>query len=93
MDIIMSDFIDVKSPKAKGKRITTLDIDRIEDITPEPEPESEPEQQPEAEEEGEGAVEAAVEQKETPTVVDVPFTVSAELPEDSKPVDDQLSLF
>ena len=93
MDIIMSDFIDVKSPKAKGKRITTLDIDRIEDITPEPEPEPEPEQQPEAEEEGEVAVEAAVEQKETPTVVDVPFTVSAELPEDSKPVDDQLSLF
>ena len=57
------------------------------------EPEPDPEQQPEAEEEGEVAVEAAVEQKETPTVVDVPFTVSAELPEDSKPVDDQLSLF
>ncbi len=35
-DLNMSEFIDVKSPKAKGKRITTLDIERIEDITPEP---------------------------------------------------------
>lgn len=44
-DLNMSEFIDVKSPKAKGKRITTLDIERIEDITPEPivkEPTEEP---------------------------------------------------
>jgi hypothetical protein len=67
----------------------------IEDISPEPkpEPEPEPEQEPaEAEpEEGDGA---ETSEKETPTeVVDVPFTVSADLPEDSKPVDEQLSLF
>ena len=43
LDIEMSEFIDEKSPRAKGKRITTLDIARFEDITPEPEPESESE--------------------------------------------------
>lgn len=93
LDIIMSDFIDVKSPKAKGKRLTTLDVASIEDITPEPEPE--PESEPEAAEaEPEEVDEAETSEKETPTeVVDVPFTVSADLPEDSKPVDEQLSLF
>ena len=49
MEILMSEFIDEKSPRAKGKRVTTLDIARIEDITPEPEPEPEVEE-PEAEE-------------------------------------------
>ena len=39
----MAEFIDEKSPKAKGKRLSTLEISRIEDITPEPEPESEEE--------------------------------------------------
>lgn len=37
MTLVMSEFIDSKSPKAKGKRISTLDIAKIEDITPEPE--------------------------------------------------------
>ena len=37
----MAEFIDEKSPKAKGKRLSTLEISRIEDITPEPEPEAE----------------------------------------------------
>ena len=35
----MAEFIDEKSPKAKGKRLSTLEISRIEDITPEPEAE------------------------------------------------------
>ena len=35
----MAEFIDEKSPKAKGKRLSTLEISRIEDITPEPVPE------------------------------------------------------
>ena len=43
LDILMADFIDEKSARAKGKRVTTLDVASIEDITPEPEPESEPE--------------------------------------------------
>ena len=37
MDILMEEFIDEKSPKAKGKRVTTLEVASIEDITPEPE--------------------------------------------------------
>ena len=37
----MAEFIDEKSPKAKGKRLSTLEISRIEDITPEPAPEEE----------------------------------------------------
>lgn len=103
MDIIMSDFIDVKSPKAKGKRFTTLDIARIEDITPEPEPtptEETSEDNPPAEETGNT-------QENTPASTEtnannetgvnnaagVPFTITNEVPEDSRPVDDQLSLF
>ena len=46
MTLIMSEFIEAKSPKAKGKRISTLDIAKIEDITPEPpEPSKEPEEE------------------------------------------------
>ena len=36
MDILMADFIDEKSAKAKGKRVTTLEVASFEDITPEP---------------------------------------------------------
>ena len=36
MEILMADFIDEKSAKAKGKRVTTLEVAAIEDITPEP---------------------------------------------------------
>ena len=36
MEVLMSEFIDVKSPKAKGKRFSTLEIAKIEDITPAP---------------------------------------------------------
>lgn len=77
----MSDFIEAKSPKAKGKRFSTLDIAKIEDITPEPEVIEEVAEDDNADEE------------ETTPIVDVPFTISNEVPEDSKPVDEQLSLF
>jgi topoisomerase-4 subunit A len=91
MEVLMSEFIDVKSPKAKGKRFSTLEIAKIEDITPEPvEPEPETEEAAESEEDA-TAVEAVVEAE--PTTVDVPFTITNEVPEDSKPVDEQLSLF
>ena len=33
MEVIMSEFIEAKSPKAKGKRFSTLEIAKIEDIT------------------------------------------------------------
>ena len=36
IEILMAEFIDEKSAKAKGKRVTTLEVASIEDITPEP---------------------------------------------------------
>ena len=88
MEVIMSDFIEVKSPKAKGKRFATWEVAKIEDITPEPEPEPE-----EEEVDGEnGDANEGNEGNEAP-VVDVPFTITNEVPEDSKPIDEQLSLF
>ena len=96
MEVIMSEFIEIKSPKAKGKRFSTLEIAQIEDITPEPEIE-----EPEEEEEEEVADETDISTNETETpaektttpVVDVPFTITNEVPEDSKPIEEQLSLF
>jgi topoisomerase-4 subunit A len=89
MEVLMSEFIDVKSPKDKGKRISTWEIAKIEDITPEPEP---VEEENDEEEESEAtATPEAVE--EALPVVDVPFTITNEVPEDSKPVDEQLTLF
>ena len=82
MEVLMSEFIEAKSPKAKGKRFSTLDIAQIEDITPEPEVEEEDEQDV-----------SPIEEEVHPTIVDVPFTITNEVPEDSKPIDEQLSLF
>ena len=90
MDILMSEFIDVKSPKAKGKRFSTLDIANIEDITPEPEVFEEDIENEEEEVAETLSNEITV---ETQPIVDVPFTITNEIPEDSKPVDEQLSLF
>lgn len=114
MDVIMSDFIDVKSPKAKGKRFSTLDIARIEDITPEPEPAPTEDN----DEDGNSSEENSNSPEDTNTpsentsehssassatnatnvnsvnnAAGVPFTITNEVPEDSRPVDDQLSLF
>ena len=92
MEVLMSDFIEVKSPKAKGKRFATWEVAKIEDITPEPEPEPEPD--PEEEDtEGENNENEDGNDTNTTPVVDVPFTISNEVPEDSKPVEEQLSLF
>ena len=54
LDILMEEFIDDKSARAKGKRITTLEVASIEDITPAPpEPEVSPDETGETlEEEG-----------------------------------------
>ena len=92
MDIVMSEFIDAKSAKAKGKRISTLDIASIEDITPEPEPE-EPEE-PEMPDTPDTPEEPTSSNQEGTPIVDVPFEINADVPEDSQTVDDnQLSLF
>lgn len=88
MEVLMSDFIEVKSPKAKGKRFATWEVAKIEDITPEPEPEPEEEDTEGENNENEDGNDTNI----TP-VVDVPFTISNEVPEDSKPIEEQLSLF
>ena len=90
MEVIMSDFIEVKSPKAKGKRFATWEVAKIEDITPEPEHEPEPEEE---DTEGENNENEDGNDTNTTPVVDVPFTISNEVPEDSKPIEEQLSLF
>ena len=92
MEVLMSEFIDVKSPKAKGKRFTTFEVAQIEDITPEPEPEPEVEE-PTDSDDATAAEAIAEAPTEEPTALDVPFTITNEVPEDSKPVDEQLSLF
>jgi len=84
MEVQMTEFIEAKSAKAKGKRFSTLEIVQIEDITPEPEPE---EHEEETEISDDNQMAQAV------PAVDVPFTISNDVPEDSKPVDEQLSLF
>ena len=93
MDILMSEFIDVKSPKAKGKRFSTLDIAKIEDITPEPEVMEDTIESGDMEQDENEAftIESNASDEQVP--VDVPFTITNEVPEDSKPVDEQLSLF
>ena len=98
LTLVMSEFMDAKSPRAKGKRVSTLEIASIEDITPEPEPEPE---EPESEEPEDNTLEPENETPETnespaeapAPALDVPFEISAEVPEDSKPVEEQLSLF
>jgi hypothetical protein len=66
-----------------------LDIAKIEDITPEPEVVEE------IDDEGEDVIDESATNNapESQSAVDVPFTISNEVPEDSKPVDEQLSLF
>ena len=97
IDLVMAEFIEAKSPKAKGKRVSTLDITSIVDVTPEPEPEPEPDSEPEdVVTPAEGQTSEVEQESETKTeqpVTDVPLIITNEVPEDSKPVDEQLSLF
>ena len=98
LELVMADFIDSKSPKAKGKRISTLDITSIVDITPEPEPEESEEPEVEESDPDEGETSQKMEPTESTQttespVTDVPLIITNEVPEDSKPVDEQLSLF
>ncbi len=94
MEVLMSEFIEAKSPKAKGKRFSTLDVAKMEDITPEPEviEEEVSEDSNEPMEQEEDSVASENTQKAQP-IVDVPFTITNEVPEDSQPVDEQLTLF
>ena len=95
MEVLMSEFIDSKSPKAKGKRFSTLDVAKIEDITPEPEVVEEEMDEENDDTNGQEGESENVEDKvqEVQPIVDVPFTITNEVPEDSKPIEEQLSLF
>ena len=99
MEVLMSEFIEVKSAKAKGKRFATWEVAKIEDITPEPEvveeiAEDESGDDNESEDNSPETTAGNETKEETAApVVDVPFTITNEVPEDSKPVADQLSLF
>lgn len=97
LTLLMSEFIDVKSARAKGKRITTLAVRDIEDITPAPpEPEEPLSDSPLGENDHAGASEGTPDSPEHPETPEVKLEISAEMPEDSKPVEDtggQLSLF
>ena len=88
----MADFIDEKSAKAKGKRVTTLEVASIEDITPEPEPEPEEEDAaPEEPMEEEGEKDASIkeEAKKAPEEIEVEGVKMTF----EKPQDTQLDLF
>ena len=106
LEIRMSDFIDEKSPKAKGKRFTTYEVASIEDITPEPPEPEEPEDNDATESPNDEMIaaeplnDAAELQNDEPaektveTEVDgVKLTITNEVPEDSKPEAEQLTLF
>lgn len=95
MEVLMAEFIEAKSPKAKGKRFSTLDVAKIEDITPEPEVIEEENSEESDETNGQEGESENVEDKvqEVQPIVDVPFTITNEVPEDSKPIEEQLSLF
>ena len=95
MEVLMAEFIEAKSPKAKGKRFSTLDVAKIDDITPEPEVVEEEMDEENDDTNGQEGESENVEDKvqEVQPIVDVPFTITNEVPEDSKPIEEQLSLF
>ncbi len=76
VDVLMTEFIDVKSAKARGKRLSAYAIASVEDVTPETSYENENEDEPTAEE-------------PEAVVLDVPFEITNEVPQDSQPVDDK----
>ena len=87
LDIVMAEFIDEKSAKAKGKRVTTLEVARIEDITPAPvEPEPLPEEEPSDESPIEESSSQDLEVSNEIDIDGVPMTIE-------KPKDTQLDLF
>ena len=89
LEIFMPDFIDEKSAKAKGKRISTLEIKGFEDITPEPPAPEEPEEEEDATVQDGADAPIEEEAQEAPESLEVEgVTMTFE-----KPVDTQLDLF
>ena len=88
LEILMADFIDEKSPQAKGKRITTLEVDKIEDITPEPEPEPEEPEEVEEPEDDSSDNSDNSDNAQTVDIDGVPMTIESPAEDDT-----QLELF
>ncbi len=89
LEIFMPDFIDEKSAKAKGKRISTLEIKGFEDITPEPPALEEPEEEEDATLQDGADAPIEEEAQEAPESLEVEgVTMTFE-----KPADTQLDLF
>ena len=78
LDVVMAEFIDVKSAKARGKRLSTYDIANISDVTPalpEPEPEPEPQETPDDPDNTDNP--ETQDSAETPTPpASIPFTIT-----------------
>ena len=91
LEVEVSEFIGIKGAKAKGKRLTTYEVDKIEDITPQPvEEELTDEQSNNLSDEQN----ADSQDSQTNSTNDIEMTINAPVPESSLPVvDDQLSLF
>ena len=78
LDVVMAEFIDVKSAKARGKRLSNYEIANIVDITPappEPEPEPEEEEIPDTTD-GNENTDGGETTETTTTVQGVPFTIT-----------------
>ncbi|MBQ9602777.1 MAG: DNA gyrase/topoisomerase IV subunit A [Paludibacteraceae bacterium] len=89
LEIFMPDFIDEKSAKAKGKRISTLEIKGFEDITPEPPALEEPEEEEDTTLQDGADAPIEEEAQEAPESLEVEgVTMTFE-----KPADTQLDLF
>ena len=87
LDILMEDFIDDKSARAKGKRVTTLEVASIEDITPAPvEPKPLPGEEPSDESPVEESSSRDIEVSNEIDIDGVPMTIEP-------PKDTQLDLF
>ena len=91
LDIVMAEFIDEKSAKAKGKRVSTLEIAKIEDITPEPEPEPEPEE--DSSEDGSEGLQDAEDTTDESSEQNNAIEVEGVTMTFEKPADTQLDLF
>lgn len=103
LEVVMEDFIAVKGFKAKGKRLTTYEVEQIVDITPEPEPEvSENSENSENSEHSENSEysEYSEQSENSDNNSDIKMTINVPQPEDSQIVssentdsDGQMSLF
>jgi len=108
LEVVMEDFIAVKGFKAKGKRLTTYEVEQIVDITPEPEPEPEVSENSENSENSEHSEHSenseysdySEQSENSDNNSDIKMTINVPQPEDSQIVssentdsDGQMSLF